>query len=504
MQGKKLKALRAQLGSLEAANTKQAVDNSALGATVTRQSEENSGLKAEVERLLPYAGVADTDAEAKRLVEAANAEAKRLIAQATKHSQDAEVALTAAKADAEGIIKVAAQTARQMLLDAEASAANSVMSSRTTAEETLRAAKAQADELVTTANRRAARLVEEAEIKAHEVAGEAMRAVREAQQLEGTVAALKNKIEGYGRDYLIPGVTLLDQLAEEYDFSKASQDLKFVKGQVEEAIRTNKAATCDYVEQVRRETAIRFVIDAFNGKVETALSRLRHDNYGKLKQEITDAYRLVNANGRPFRDARITQAYLDLRLEELRLGVVLQEMKVADVAEQKRIKDQIREEQRAQKEFQRALREAAKEQESIAKAQEKVRALYEAASDEQKQKYESQLQELAQKLAEAEAKNQRALSMAQQNKSGHVYVISNVGSFGEDIFKIGMTRRLEPFDRIRELGDASVPFEFDVHAMIFTEDAPSLERSLHKRFALFQVNKVNNKKEFFRTSILDL
>ena len=94
--------------------------------------------------------------------------------------------------------------------------------------------------------------------------------------------------------------------------------------------------------------------------------------------------------------------------------------------------------------------------------------------------------------------------MAQQTRTGHVYVISNIGSFGEDVFKIGMTRRLEPTDRIRELGDASVPFEFDVHAMIFSEDAPSLEKQLHRHFLRQQVNKVNPRKEFFRIGITDI
>jgi hypothetical protein len=94
--------------------------------------------------------------------------------------------------------------------------------------------------------------------------------------------------------------------------------------------------------------------------------------------------------------------------------------------------------------------------------------------------------------------------MAQQTKRGHVYVISNVGSFGDSIYKIGMTRRLEPEDRIRELGDASVPFEFDVHAMIFSEDAPRLENELHKEFAHLQVNKINPRKEFFRVPLADV
>ncbi|MCY1274884.1 hypothetical protein D9M70_235140 [compost metagenome] len=85
-----------------------------------------------------------------------------------------------------------------------------------------------------------------------------------------------------------------------------------------------------------------------------------------------------------------------------------------------------------------------------------------------------------------------------------MYVISNIGSFGEEVFKIGMTRRLEPQDRIRELGDASVPFEFDVHAMIFSDDAPGLEKSLHRHFLRQQVNKVNPRKEFFRLGLEDI
>lgn len=112
--------------------------------------------------------------------------------------------------------------------------------------------------------------------------------------------------------------------------------------------------------------------------------------------------------------------------------------------------------------------------------------------------------ELKQRLLEAEAKSQRALSMGQQTKAGHVYVISNVGSFGENVYKVGMTRRLEPLDRIAELGDASVPFPFDVHAMLYSEDAPALERRLHRKLLLNQVNKVNPRKEFFRSPLAEI
>ena len=132
---------------------------------------------------------------------------------------------------------------------------------------------------------------------------------------------------------------------------------------------------------------------------------------------------------------------------------------------------------------------------------EKAQAQIAQASEEQRAEYEKQLLDLTEKLKIAEEKNQKALSMAQQTKRGHVYIISNVGSFGEHVYKIGVTRRLEPFDRIRELGDSSVPFEFDVHAMIFSEDAPTLENQLHRHFVLMQMNKVNYRKEFFRVDL---
>src|SRR5690606_16842858 len=98
-------------------------------------------------------------------------------------------------------------------------------------------------------------------------------------------------------------------------------------------------------------------------------------------------------------------------------------------------------------------------------------------------------------------KGERAKSLAEQTRRGHVYVISNIGSFGENVYKIGMTRRLDPLDRVKELGDASVPFYFDVHAIIFADDAPALETALHRKFRPHRVNAVNLRKEFFRIDL---
>lgn len=108
---------------------------------------------------------------------------------------------------------------------------------------------------------------------------------------------------------------------------------------------------------------------------------------------------------------------------------------------------------------------------------------------------------LEQKLLEAHERKERAIALAQLTKVGHIYVISNLGSFGENVYKIGMTRRLDPLDRVKELGDASVPFQFDVHAIIYSENAPQLEAELHRKFGERRLNRINNKKEFFRVTL---
>ena len=121
---------------------------------------------------------------------------------------------------------------------------------------------------------------------------------------------------------------------------------------------------------------------------------------------------------------------------------------------------------------------------------------------------EQEVQKLRQDVADANQKvadaTKRELTAAQIGKIGHVYIISNVGSFGEGVYKIGQTRRPDKQERIDELGDASVPFEFDVHAWIKSENAPALEHKLHKRFLAMQVNKMNSRKEFFRVSLAEI
>jgi hypothetical protein len=129
-----------------------------------------------------------------------------------------------------------------------------------------------------------------------------------------------------------------------------------------------------------------------------------------------------------------------------------------------------------------------------------IEAALAKALAEAQDEHSAEIEALRARLAEAEDKK-RAISQAQLTKAGFVYVISNIGSFGEGVFKIGMTRRLVPEDRVRELGDASVPFPFDVHMMISCQDAPALENALHHKHLKQQINKTNPRKEFFRTDI---
>src|SRR5205085_4798381 len=207
--------------------------------------------------------------------------------------------------------------------------------------------------------------------------------------------------------------------------------------------------------------------------------------------EIRDAFSLVNLNGQAFRNARILPAYLDARLAELKWAVVVHELARKQREEQRYLKERLRDEEKARKEYEEKMRQGAREEELKRKAVEEAEKKFASATTEQKAHYEQELRTLRQELADA---TQRALTIAQQTKRGHVYIISNVGSFGEGVYKIGLTRRLDPTERVRELGNASVPFPFDVHAMLSAEDAPALENALHKQFVERQMNKINKRK----------
>lgn len=471
----------------------------------TKANQENEVLRTR------YGPIIDAEEHVERIIKVAKDDAESLRVEARTALADAKYEANQLEIESKDTFKKltaeALQKTEKTILDAnnEADALKSdAKEINRFANEKLKTTKEKIVVLEEESHSESARIIELAELEARRIAGDAYEAKEKADSYEAAIKAMKNTIAGYKDDYIIPNHSVLDDLAEEYSFKDAGEQLKKSRKRVKEMVKKDNAGDCDYVELHRKTYAIHFAVDAFNGKVDSALSKVKHDNFGKIKQEIIDAFALVNHNGEPFRNARILQVYLDSRLEELKWAVATHELRQIEIQEQKEIKQQIREEERARKEMEKAIKEAEKEERLLQQALEKARAELANANEEQRQEYESQLAELETKLLETEERGKRALSMAQQTRRGHVYVISNIGSFGENVYKIGMTRRLEPMDRVKELGDASVPFSFDVHAMVYCDDAPALEKELHKRFDRDSVNKVNPRKEFFKTTLAEI
>jgi hypothetical protein len=468
------------------------------------EKDINTTLRAENEALAQSQTTLRTENEALaqfREILDAKLEAERILSEARFASDEAMRAATASLAEAQKNATRLMEQARQESNEDLSQARLEAKTLRSRAQTAFAEAQLKVESVLRSAQREAEKVVENARNRGLEIAGNAFKAIEDAEHFQQIADAMKNLIDGYGDRYVISSRGLLDELASSYGFTDAGVELKNAIDRSRIMVANGTAATCDYVERNRRETAIRFVVDAFNGKVDSILSRVKNDNAGTLEKAIRDAFTLVNYNGAAFRKARIFDNYLESRLMELRWAVAVQEIKLREKEEQRQIKEQIRDEERAQRDFQRAIRDAAREEDALRKIIEKVQGQMERASAEQREMYEAQLREMAERLRQAEERNQRALSMAQQTKMGHVYVISNIGSLGNDVYKIGLTRRLDPIDRIYELSNASVPFSFDVHAMIFSENAPELETALHRHFLTAQVNKVNPRKEFFRVSI---
>lgn len=178
------------------------------------------------------------------------------------------------------------------------------------------------------------------------------------------------------------------------------------------------------------------------------------------------------------------------------------EAKYIRIQKQELEREKEREEREAQREYERAIKKALKDEEKAQEAlEQKKREMAEAQTQEKIQKLQEQIYGLEKALVDARELRERAMSMAQQTKIGYVYVISNIGSFGKDVYKIGMTRRLDPMERVLELSNASVPFPFDVHTFIYSDDAPALEADLHRRFDAKKVNSINYRKEYFHVTL---
>lgn len=240
------------------------------------------------------------------------------------------------------------------------------------------------------------------------------------------------------------------------------------------------------------------LLRAFNGECEAALANVWWSNVTKMEERIRKSFEALNKLGDVVQVC-IAGEFLKLKLNEIRLAHEYEEKRYQEREEQRRIREQIREEERAQQEIEKAREEAEAEETRFQKALERAQEEAAKATGAQLQKLTEQISSFESKLDEARQKKEKAQSRAEKGlKSGFVYVISNIGSFGKGVYKIGMTRRLDPEERVLELGGASVPFPFDKHALLWSDNAPELENALHQLFEVRRLNLVNPRREFYR------
>lgn len=250
---------------------------------------------------------------------------------------------------------------------------------------------------------------------------------------------------------------------------------------------------------------IKQILRTFNTECEVIIDKVKFNNFDTMERRIQKSFDTLNKLNSSNR-VSIEPFFLKLKIKELHLAHEFQLKKQDEKEEQKRIREELREELKLKKELEDAKKHVLKDMKHFQNALESVRKQLENTElpDADRRELEEKYTTLENTVGTLE-ENIKDIDYRQNNqRAGYVYIISNIGAFGEHVYKIGMTRRLDPIERVNELGDASVPFNFDVHAMIFSEDAPSLENALHKAFENKKLNMINIRREFFNVTLEEI
>ena len=288
--------------------------------------------------------------------------------------------------------------------------------------------------------------------------------------------------------------------------------LAVVREKQKSMIKNNKAATFpsnftynNSLSQGKKLVAdnVKQILRAFNNECEAIIDKVKFNNVESIRKRIIKSCEDLNKLNSKMQIS-ITPSYLDLKLQEMNLCYEYAIKKQEEKEEQKRIREEQREAQKLQKEIEEARKTSEKERIHYKNALHRIEVQIQSANEVERAILEERRMEMQQQLDNIEEEIRKIDYREANQRAGYVYIISNIGSFGENIYKIGMTRRLEPMDRVDELGDASVPFAFDVHAMIFSDDAPALEAALHKAFDDRKVNMVNTRREFFHVTLEEI
>jgi len=293
---------------------------------------------------------------------------------------------------------------------------------------------------------------------------------------------------------------------------KFKEAIKEVRNKQKALVRNKNACICHTNWEVggsKREGSkmvnrqLKITLKAFNAQCDALVSGVNWNNANRYIERLKKEAEQLNTMNEVL-NITISSTYINLKIDELRLTQEYREKKYLEREIAREERAQTREEERAKREYEAEIKKAEKERKLFEKAIEEAKKQLGLVSSEELKMLEEKITDLQSKLSEAEERAERAISMAQITKRGHIYIISNIGSFGEGIYKIGMTRRLDPIDRVNELGDASVPFKFDVHAIIKSDNAPELEKQLHSHFDNLRVNKINTRREYFRVTLEEI
>lgn len=253
-----------------------------------------------------------------------------------------------------------------------------------------------------------------------------------------------------------------------------------------------------------RKAQQRQLIRLFNAESNIVFSKMTSKNAEASHTKLVKIYEQLNKLFE-IDDVKINHDLLVNKLDQLTLitkyNIAVEQEKLIRKEERERIA----EEQKAERELSNALSKLDKEEKQFKSESDKLmKYMQNVDSEVEKEVYANKIKELQEKLTELQNNKVSINQRLENTRAGYVYIISNIGSFGEDVYKIGVTRRLEPIDRVKELSSASVPFDFDIHAIIFSDDAPKLENTLHKYFRKNEVNKMNTRKEFFKVNLEEI
>ena len=280
----------------------------------------------------------------------------------------------------------------------------------------------------------------------------------------------------------------LSSFVENADIEEIREQLKIHKHTIKLGLRVS---TEDSVIKYPLHPIYNMCEDYIQLNIANIVKDMKYSDWETIKMKVSTLISNID---------HLLMSYTDTHFDDDYLKSVYNYIEAKYLVVQKQ--EEEREEREAQREYERAIKKALKDEEKAQEAlEQKKREMAETQTQEKIQKLQEQIQGLEKALVEARELRERAMSMAQQTKIGYVYVISNIGSFGKDVYKIGMTRRLDPMERVLELSNASVPFPFDVHTFIYSEDAPSLEADLHRRFDAKKVNSINYRKEYFHVTL---